>query len=92
MIEAQQSRFYHENGEKVTLKLKEVFKTGYDSMYRYTSIVTYENEIGNKYIYKGCSVPDLGDKDDFVNVKATIKHNEYQGIKQNMIQRVKAVK
>jgi len=89
MIEAQQSRFYHENGEKVTLKLKEVFRTGYDSTYGYVSIVTYENEIGYKYIYKGSSIPDLGDGDDFVSVKATIKHNEYRNIKQNMIQRVK---
>lgn len=92
IIEAKESRFYHENGEKVVLALKEIFRTGYDCMYGYTSIVTYENEIGNRYIYKGGSVPDLGEEDDFVTVKATIKHNEYKGIKQNMIQRVKVVK
>lgn len=91
IIEAKESKFYHENGEKVEINLKQVFKTGYDSAFGYVSIVTYENELGHKYIYKGGSVPYLGESDGFVTVKATIKHNEYRGIKQNMIQRVKVL-
>lgn len=91
LIEAKESKFYHENGEKVEINLKEVFRTGYQSSFGYVSIVTYENEVGHKYIYKGGSVPDLGENKNFVAVKATIKHNEYRGIKQNMIQRVKVL-
>lgn len=91
LIEAKESKFYHENGEKVEINLKEVFRTGYNSSFGYVSIVTYENEVGHKYIYKGSSIPDLGESEEFVTVKATIKHSEYRGIKQNMIQRVKVL-
>lgn len=91
-LKAQASFHLHSEGDKVEVSLKCIHCTGYDSAYGFTSIITYENEKGEQYIYKGGTPPDieLGD-DKFTKVKGTVKHGEYKGIKQTFLQRIKIV-
>lgn len=89
-IKIEQSSYLHTEGEKIEVSIKEVSYVYYDSMYGRTYIVTYLSEEGNTYIYKGSNTPSVGEN-EFVKVKATIKHNEYKGIKQTLIQRVKVL-
>jgi len=88
MKKAENSYYLHTDKERVELCIKEVKRTGYDTAYGFMSIVTFENEIGENYIYKGSNPPNL-EEESFTKVKATIKHEEYKGIKQTLIQRVK---
>jgi len=89
-IKVQNSFFLHTEKERVGLELKEVRRAGYDSMYGYVSIVTYNDLEGNEYIYKGTTSPCFNEE-GFTKIKATIKHEEYKGVKQTIIQRVKVI-
>lgn len=83
--------FLHTDGEKITTEIKLVYSTGYDGNYGHVSIDTYTSKDGNTYIYKDGSAPNIS-KEEFVKVTATVKHNEYNGIKQTLLQRIKIVK
>lgn len=83
--ESEYGHFYN-NGDKLTLGLTLKRKGGFDSFYGYTSIDAYIDENGNTLIYKGSNPPNL--KNDSEVCSFTIKHSEYNGNKQTLIQRV----
>lgn len=85
------SVFLHTDGEKVTLDIKEIESYGYDSQFGYVFIKKYVSKDGAVYTYKGSSPTYIEDKDNFIKVKATIKHNEYNGAKQTLLQRIKVI-
>jgi hypothetical protein len=89
-MKAKHSVYYGVDGARVDLSLKETHRTGYDSAYGFTHIITYQTESGEEYIYKGGSPADISDK-EFTRVKATIKHSLYKDIKQSLIQRIKTI-
>lgn len=89
-MRALQSKYLHSDGDKVELSLQVVSSTGYDSAYGRVHIITFSNENGENYIYKGSTPPDIS-VDEFVKVKSTIKHNTYNSIKQTLIQRIKII-
>ncbi|AGF91635.1 hypothetical protein Phi47:1_gp35 [Cellulophaga phage phi47:1] len=89
-IKVESSSFLHEDKEKVILSLKTVHATGFESQYGYVHIRSYISDNGNGYVYKGTTPPGISDN-EFTKVKATIKHNEYKGLKQTLIQRVKVI-
>ena len=87
---AEKSKWLHNEGEKVTLEIKKISSTGYESQYGWVFIVTYESIDENIYMYKGSSPPYLN-QEGYTKVSATIKHNEYKGVKQTLLQRIKLI-
>lgn len=83
----EESHFLHSDGEKVELDVKKVGSFGFETQYGYCHIITYESPDGCIYKYKGSTPPSISG--EFTKIRATIKHNEYNGEKQNLIQRVK---
>lgn len=89
-IQIKQSKYLHNEGDKVEINIKEVARTGFDGAYGYTHIITYLSDNGDTYIYKGGSpFQNIEDSGKQVKVRATIKHSDYRGMKQTLIQRVK---
>lgn len=86
-----ESVWMHNDGERVELKLLIVSEKHYNTDFGLTSIITYNSENGDVYVYKGSNPPYVEDKDKFFNAKATIKHSEYKQVKQTLIQRVKVL-
>ena len=88
-IERSQSEYHFDNGSKVELSLKETNSFSFESKFGYITIVTYVDELGRIFKYKG-SLPcgDIG-TDTFTKIKATIKNTEFDGYKQNMLLRIK---
>ncbi len=75
------------DGEKVSLSIKEVGRFGFQSTYGYTSIRVYETSEGKTVKYMGSNPIDL--PDGFTTIKATIKHKEYRGNKETHLLRMK---
>jgi hypothetical protein len=75
------------NGSRVTLNIKEVVKrnsyiTGFGTMY----IVNYMDVENRLYKYVGNNPPDV--LEDYSEVKATIKHDNYKGREETKLQRI----
>ena len=87
-IENAKSVYLHNEGDKVTVKIKEVAQFCFETQYGNCYIVTYNTENGDVYYYKGNSPMNM-ENDTFYTVKGTIKHNEYKGLKQTLLQRLK---
>lgn len=85
-----QTVFLHQDGEKVELDLKLVDRFSFPTQFGLCFIATYKDKADNVYKYKGSSPPNI-ENDDFYHVKCTIKHNDYRGEKQTLIQRVKII-
>lgn len=89
-LDSLESGHFHENGEKVELKLKQVDAFTFDGAYGTTVVMTFASEDGKKYKYMGSNPPDIYE-DAFYNVKATIKHDSYNGIDETKLLRIKVV-
>lgn len=76
-------------GQRITIELKEVFSTGFESQYGMCYIVTLVDSDNRKFIYKG-STPPSTSKDEFIKLTGTIKHGSYRDEKQTLLQRIKA--
>ena len=82
-----ESTHYFNEGEKVTLELKELSRSSFDTMYGTSYVVTYEDI--EKRIFKYLGSSPLPELDDCTKIKATIKHAEYNGVKETRLQRLK---
>lgn len=87
--EKSKAEYLHKDGERVNnISIKKVgIGGGYDTAFGYVFINNYVSIEGNKYIYKGSNPPNIDN--DFVSISATIKHNDYNGEKQTLLQRIK---
>lgn len=85
------SEWFNKDGERVELKLIFVSSTSFETSFGRTYVVTYKDENGRVYIYRGGSPPYIEDKDEFFTVKVTIKHDTYREVKQTLIQRPKVL-
>jgi hypothetical protein len=75
-------------GERCDFGLRIVFVTSYETQYGTTFVHVMEDADGNVVVYKG-SKP-IGQKDDAIKIKATIKaHDRRDGIAQTIISRPK---
>ncbi len=84
------SAHYYNDGEKVELELKEISHFGYETQYGWTSICIYATPDNRMFKYKGSTPPEVS-KEGFCKVKATVKHDEYQGVAETKLQRVKVL-
>lgn len=89
-IDSLKSGHHFSDGEKVELLIKLVDVFGFDGAYGYTSIHTYESSDGRKFKYMGSSPANIS-WDEFIKIKATIKHDNYNGVKETKLQRIKLI-
>lgn len=83
-------KHYFEEKARVELQIKEIISTaGYATMYGYNSIIKYLTECNRVVLYSGTSPKELESGD---RIKATIKHNEYKGTEQTLLQRISILK
>jgi hypothetical protein len=80
---------FFKDGERVEISIRKIKSKNYESAFGTVFIVTYETEDGKVVTYKGSS--PIENKDGFTPVKCTIKHSDYNGIKQTYIQRIKVL-
>lgn len=78
------------NGARVTVKIKEVHRMGFESAFGYTCIVSYRTEDGKLVKYMGGTPPSVS-TEEFMEVKATVKHDSYKGVDETKLQRIKTV-
>lgn len=89
--EASKIEYLHNNGDKVVVSLKKIKEFSFETDFGYCYIVTYQSEEGNTYYYKGNSPKNEIKEDKFIKVQGSVKHNEYKGLKQTFLQRIKLV-
>lgn len=81
---------HYADGERVELRIKLI-----DTFYKETDwgsffIHTYASEDGKLFKYAGNNPPLISDE-EFEPIKGTIKHHEYQGVKETRLQRIKTL-
>jgi hypothetical protein len=81
--------FYFNDGEKVTIRIRQTGQFGFESQYGWTSIRVYETDDGKCVKYVGASPIELPDTTNFHMIKATIKHKEFRGNKETHLLRIK---
>lgn len=79
------------HGEKVELKVREVEHFGFMGTYGYTYVYTYETKCGKRVKYVGGSPNDSISGTKFTDIKATIKHADYQGVPETHLLRIKTL-
>ncbi len=84
------SAHYFAQGEKVEIEVKEIGYFSFETPYGRTSVCTYKTPDNRMFKYIGSTPPDVS-KDEFVKVKATIKHDNYNGTDETKLQRVKVL-
>lgn len=79
-----------ENGKRVELEIKEVNSFHFDGFYGTTYVVTYSSKCGKLLKYMGGNPPEVS-VNDFTNVKATVKHDNYNDVDETKLQRIKVL-
>lgn len=79
---------FYNNGEKVVLSVKEIRSFSYETQYGTVFIVEYLDTENRVFKYKGNRPPFFENKDCFTTIKATIKHGNYKGQDETLIQRI----
>lgn len=88
--QAKNGHFFN-NGEKVTLTIKEVGSFSFSTDFGTTWVVNYIDYENRRFKYMG-STPKTSDVQGWINIKATIKHDNYNGVDETKLQRIKIIK
>lgn len=80
---------FYENRKRMELDVKKVGEFNVETRFGRMYLMTFVDLIGRKFIYRGGNPIDFPDDGGFHTIKGTIKHNEYNGTPQTLIQRVK---
>lgn len=75
-------------GKRISIELKEVYSTGFETQYGTCYIVTMVDADNRKFTYKGANPPPTS-KDEFKKLTGTIKHGTYRDEPQTLMQRIK---
>lgn len=77
------------DGFRCELKIKRIGNYGsFDTQYGTNYIFTLIDENGLLFKYVGANRLEIGE-DEFISVKATIKHSNYKGVEETKLQRIK---
>ena len=79
---------HFENGKRISIELKEIDSFSFDGYYGTTFVITYASKCGKIFKYMGGNPADIS-RDEFQTVKATIKHDNYNGENETKLQRIK---
>lgn len=92
------SEYVGEVGQKITVDVKVIKKTGYDSKFGWTNVYKFADDDGNIFVWQTSSGLDKSKGDEYIPVQegedirimGTIKdHKEYKGEKETVLTRVK---
>lgn len=83
---------FYNNGEKVVLNVKWSRSFNYETQYGRVFVVEYLDTENRVFKYKGSTPPYFENKDGFTTIKATIKHSNYKGQDETLIQRIQIIK
>lgn len=84
---AQIKGHHFEDGKRITIILREVGKRGgYETQYGYNYIVNYIDLENRAYKYIGTN--PLSVMEEFTEVKATVKHDNYRGVAETKLKRM----
>jgi hypothetical protein len=84
----QKNGHFYEDKERVELDIKLVKAFNYETRYGTMFIDIYIDRDNRVFKYKGGNPPEVS-REDFTTVKGTIKHSEYKGENETLIQRIK---
>lgn len=87
-FESAKTGHFFENGQRVDVRLKEVKDFSFETRYGTTYVVIYVSDDNKVFKYMGSSPKWFGDE-GFVNIKATVKHDNYKGEDETKLQRIK---
>lgn len=79
---------HFENGKRLSLELKEIDSFSFDGYYGTTFVIKYASKCGKIFKYVGSNPADIS-RDEFEDVTATIKHDNYNGENETKLQRIK---
>jgi hypothetical protein len=82
---------FYNNGERVDLAVKKVHSFSYESQWGIQYVVEYVDTDNRVFKYKGNTPPYFENQDDFTSIKATIKHGNYKGQDETLIQRIQVL-
>lgn len=78
-------------GDRITAEVKCTRIGGYETMYGYTTVFTFEDDQNHMFVWKTGSYTEI-EKGDQLKLKGTIKaHSEYKGSKQTELTRCKVI-
>jgi len=83
---------YFNDGEKVALNLKFLKIFWFETIYGSSCIATYVDDQGRGFKYMGSSPNQALNEDEFIKIKATVCHDEYQGQKETKLKRISIIK
>jgi len=92
IIDSLEKGHLFENGEKIELELKRIPSKSFsfDGSFGRTYIETYISKCGKLLKYMGGSPVSIKE-DEFTKVKSTVKHSEYNGVKETKLIRIKVL-
>ena len=79
---------FYEVGEKVKITVKELSSFSFETQYGNCYIVEFVDTENRVFKYKGTTPPSTS-QTEFMTIQATIKHDNYKGQDETLIQRVK---
>lgn len=82
---------FYNNGERVDLAVKKVRSFSFSTQYGDCFVVEYVDADNRVFKYKGNTPPYFENQDDFTTIKATIKHGNYKGQDETLIQRIQVL-
>jgi hypothetical protein len=83
---------FFENGKRVNLMLKKGKSFSFETNFGICYIVEYVDAENRVFKYKGNTPPYFENNNEFTEVKATIKHGNYKGQDETLIQRISITK
>jgi len=82
---------FYNDGDKVVLKVKKIGSFSFDTKFGKCFVIEYKDAENRVFKYKGSTPPYFEQHDDFTTIKATIKHGEYKGQNESLIQRISII-
>lgn len=82
---------FYNDGDKVVLKVKKIGSFSFESKFGTCFVVEYVDSENRVFKYKGSTPPYFENENIFTEVKATIKHGNYKGQDETLIQRISII-
>lgn len=89
-IETLQNGHHFENKKRLELEIKELDSFSFEGAYGTVFVVTYASKCGKLLKYLGTTPQDISE-DNFTKVKATTKHDEYNGVEETKLTRIRKI-
>lgn len=88
---AERSQFYGAVGNRYDIEVTKIFEKWFDGYYGMNCVVIMHDDQDNVFKYFGSAPPEMEDDARYL-ISATVKkHEEYQGVKQTQLQRIRII-